>query len=987
MVPARDSSNGDGTHSPNVGSVGVGSPRSSPQPSASPPRYLPPHLHDEVLVDTPEPGTLSARDSYTGASSPSEAYANLTLDSREGSVTDLDRTRTTEAHPQRPPPRASSPAKRLHSDMDDKPDAHGTRTSDAPSAARASKPLPTSTPQRSARATSVEMADAPAGSSPDGDGDDDATEQQGLPDIDVQVTRVMGMMSSEALVEGQEGYIISEQWLERVWARTSENRGRPNDFSRNATLGPVGPVDNSHLVDPELAHENLVDQHGDDFVALSKETTMGQDFEIVPRKAWDLVLSWYGLEKSSPIIRRYAHNTVPGQVSEDISYELHPPIFTIQKVRRTPNAADSTKPAARFVASRYESFVAFVDAAKKAAGVDPNNKVRIWRILTPAPTDQPQATQPSGILTPDASPQNGSPVTPAPTQRPTLVMAADSFSALAFGSERELVTGKDETANETFNASLTLADAGLTQDQIIVLEEHDDKGEYIADTTKTASKNKAGALAGKGLQSNPNSGRSTPTGGPMTRGRKQNGKVRGHVGLTNLGNTCYMNSALQCLRSVEELSMYFLNNKWKDEVNIDNPIGFKGVIAKSYAGLLSSIYGFDNSSSVSPKDFKLKLGRANPMFSGYGQQDSQEFVSWLVDALHEDLNRIHKKPYRENPDSDDNTFRDPEAVKQLGEVYRENHRARNDSVAMDLFSGFYKNTMVCPDCEKVSITFDPYSQLTLQLPVEQSWSHTVTYVPLYGKPCRIELDFDKNATIKALKEFVGKRCGGVPANRIMASEVYSHKYYRHLDDASSIAESNIGARDEIYFYELEMAPSNWPAPKKKGAKYRMTLSQSSDEEIPETVSPLHDRVIFPLFHRIPSTSSYRATGQSMALWPSFIVLTREEAKDYDTILRKVLSRVAGMTSRKILSELSGPEQSRPGSDVVLTTEEDASPNDPQVNDGSVEGEDIVEVTMTDAKDTRFAQVDEANQVPEVLRPGSYIHPEFRYVQASSRPSL
>jgi len=148
-----------------------------------------------------------------------------------------------------------------------------------------------------------------------------------------------------------------------------------------------------------------------------------------------------------------------------------------------------------------------------------------------------------------------------------------------------------------------------------------------------------------------------------------------------------MNSALQCLRSVEELSIYFLSNKWRKEVNTDNPIGHKGAIAKVYAGLLGSIYDIGNTSSFAPKQFKQTLGRANSLFSGYGQQDSQEFVSWLVDALHEDLNRVHVKPYRENPDSDDNTFRDPEAIRELGETYRANHRARNDSVAMDLFSG------------------------------------------------------------------------------------------------------------------------------------------------------------------------------------------------------------------------------------------------------------------------------------------------------------
>jgi ubiquitin carboxyl-terminal hydrolase 4/11/15 len=629
-----------------------------------------------VLVDAAD-----ADSNNTGGSSPSDAYANLTLDSREGS-TDLDhRTRTAEQVPQRPPPRASSPAKRLHSDMDDHSDIDSIRGADAQS--RASKAPANGTPQRSARATSVEMADAPSGAgSPEGeDGGADR------PSIDEQVTRVMGLMSKEPL-EGQEGYVVSEQWLERVWARTSENVNRPHEFSKEATIGPIGPVDNSHLVDPNYLGTKLVDQRGEDFIPLTNGASMGQDFEIMPRKAWELVLGWYGLRNDTPVIRRRAHNTVPGQATENILYELHPPIVTIRKVRKSPDTADTAdtaKPAETIVASRYESYLAFIEAAKKAAGIDLNNKVRVWRIIQSAPTDVPQESQPAGILTPAASPRDGSPVAPAPSQRLNLVMDVASFNGLANGTEREEVTGKDEQANETYNESLSLADAGITQNQLIVLEEHDEKGEYISETTTAVAKSKAG----KGLQSNANSGRNTPTTGPLTRGRKQNGKVRGHVGLTNLGNTCYMNSALQCLRSVEELSMYFLNNKWKEEVNTDNPIGHNGAIAKSYAGLLSSIYSLDNISSVTPKDFKQKLGKANNLFSGYGQQDSQEFVSWLVDALHEDLNRIHKKPYRENPDSDDNTFRDPEAIKALGETYRDNHRARNHSVAMDLFSGKY----------------------------------------------------------------------------------------------------------------------------------------------------------------------------------------------------------------------------------------------------------------------------------------------------------
>ncbi|KAL5113196.1 hypothetical protein ACEQ8H_008934 [Pleosporales sp. CAS-2024a] len=959
IVPAPPAAPRDHRAAPPAHDEDAVAPRASPHPAASttasaspqpPPRYLPPHLHDEVLADSDAGSTL--RDHSPGATSPSEAYAGLTLG--DAPMADDD------AQPPRRAPRSSSPAKRLHSDMDM---ADDTMDLDPHACEPAEPTLPAEPP---------EPPEPPAAA---------AAAAAALPTLDEQVTQVMTMMQTP-LLERQEGYIISEKWLERVWARTSENSGRPQDFTKEATQGPIGPVDNAGLVDAHALHARLLDQRGHDFVALREGAQLGHDFEILPAKAWELVNSWYGLKPGSPVIRRYAYNTVPDKSTENLEYELRPPVLTIRKVRKL--ATTSSEPAAQIVASKYEPFLTFLQAAKKSAAIDLKSKVRVWRLLSTASSGVvPSDAQPSGMLTPDASPRDSPAAVPSIHVPQTLVMDVTSFNELTYGSERELVTGKDEQANEDgCNESLTLAAAGISQDQVIVLEEHDEKGEYLSDSIKALSKNKNGAQTTKSLQSAANSGRSTPTGGPLTRSKRRDGRVRGHVGLTNLGNTCYMNSALQCLRSIEELTMYFLSNKWKQEINVNNPIGHKGNIARVYAGVLSGIYNIDASSSFSPKNFKAALGKANSLFSGYGQQDSQEFVSWLVDALHEDLNRIQKKPYTENPDSDDNTFRDPEAIRKLGEVYRNNHKARNDSVSMDLFSGFYKNTMVCPDCDKVSITFDPYSQLTLQLPIEQTWNHTITYVPLYGKPYQLEVDMDKNSTIRNLKEYVGKRGGGVPASHLMASEVYSHKFYRHLDDAASIAESNIGIRDDIYIYELDMAPSNWPAPKKKGSRYKLLLSQgSSDEDIPESASPLHDRVLVPVFHRGPNTSSYRAQNLSVVLSPSFIVLTRDEAKDPDAILRKLLAKVAQLTTRPILTELgdSPLDQSRSGSDVVLTTEEDASPNgDPRVQDGSIEGEDLVEVTMTDAIDTSAAsQGADQEKIPAVLQPGSFIPPEFR----------
>lgn len=50
---------------------------------------------------------------------------------------------------------------------------------------------------------------------------------------------------------------------------------------------------------------------------------------------------------------------------------------------------------------------------------------------------------------------------------------------------------------------------------------------------------------------------------------------------------------------------------------------------------------------VVPRGFKSRIAQFAPQFSGYQQHDSQEFLAFLLDGLHEDLNRIKNKPYIE----------------------------------------------------------------------------------------------------------------------------------------------------------------------------------------------------------------------------------------------------------------------------------------------------------------------------------------------------
>ena len=129
-----------------------------------------------------------------------------------------------------------------------------------------------------------------------------------------------------------------------------------------------------------------------------------------------------------------------------------------------------------------------------------------------------------------------------------------------------------------------------------------------------------------------------------------------------------------------------------------------------------------------------------PRFSGFQQHDSQEFLSYILDGLHEDLNRIlGPRRYVEHstveyrPNSLDSLNVKPN-LHHAGAKSWDDYKTRNDSLIFDTFYGQFKSTCHCPHCHKVSISFDIFNHLSLEIPVKLQHQLPITSLSILVHP-------------------------------------------------------------------------------------------------------------------------------------------------------------------------------------------------------------------------------------------------------------
>uniref|UniRef100_A0A914ZQN0 ubiquitinyl hydrolase 1 n=1 Tax=Parascaris univalens TaxID=6257 RepID=A0A914ZQN0_PARUN len=281
----------------------------------------------------------------------------------------------------------------------------------------------------------------------------------------------------------------------------------------------------------------------------------------------------------------------------------------------------------------------------------------------------------------------------------------------------------------------------------------------------------------------------------------------GVCGLENLGNTCFMNSALQCLSNVKELTEYFLNGCYKHDINEENVLGMHGQLARAYADLMEQLWNGSNR-SISPRKLKAVLGQYVQQFSGYSQHDSQELLSFLLDGLHEDLNRVKKKVYLEAKDSGERP--DSMVAAEAWQMYK----MGNDSVIVDYLHGQLKSTVVCPQCKLVSVKFDPFCFLSLPLPPKERIHKVVmTLVPL--SPDRKWVKYTMlvafNTMVKEVRAIMRKQ-SALGSSLILFVLLHNKALVRIMSDDESLAAAYSMPLNQIYAYQVADANDTITSP-------------------------------------------------------------------------------------------------------------------------------------------------------------------------------
>ena len=187
--------------------------------------------------------------------------------------------------------------------------------------------------------------------------------------------------------------------------------------------------------------------------------------------------------------------------------------------------------------------------------------------------------------------------------------------------------------------------------------------------------------------------------------------ISGNKGLVNLGNTCYMNSCLQCLSHLLEF-----NPKSKSFIQSCYSSECKNNIMNQWIELQRKLWDNGINQPINPidllKDFRSECDKQNRYFDNFQQNDIDEFLNIFMDFLHESVSKPCNFIKQNKKRTDNEVQKIVDKSHQTWELFFK----KNNSYIVDKFYSQYFSLTSCPECEYITTNHEPFMVITLTIP-------------------------------------------------------------------------------------------------------------------------------------------------------------------------------------------------------------------------------------------------------------------------------
>ncbi|XP_027802743.2 ubiquitin carboxyl-terminal hydrolase 43 isoform X1 [Marmota flaviventris] len=264
----------------------------------------------------------------------------------------------------------------------------------------------------------------------------------------------------------------------------------------------------------------------------------------------------------------------------------------------------------------------------------------------------------------------------------------------------------------------------------------------------------------------------------------------GAQGLKNHGNTCFMNAVVQCLSNTDLLAEFLALGRYRAAPG-------RAEVTEQLAALVRALWTREYTPQLSA-EFKNAVSKYGSQFQGNSQHDALEFLLWLLDRVHEDLEGSSRGlvPEKLSPEASqpsENILSSSDQL-SLGQSFVQSH-----------FQAQYRSSLTCPHCLKQSNTFDPFLCVSLPIPLRQTRFLSVTLVFLCKSQrfLRVGLAVPILSTVASLRKMVAEE-GGVPADEVILVELYPNGFQRSFFDEEDL--NTIAEGDNVYAFQVPPSP-------------------------------------------------------------------------------------------------------------------------------------------------------------------------------------